>query len=40
MNWNFILNIDVNNGVYCDLRNKSAYLNMVLKKILDYIYKI
>ena len=30
INWNFIWNIDLNNGVYCDLRNKSACLNMIL----------
>ena len=29
INWNFIWNIDLNNGFYCDLRNKSAYLNTV-----------
>ena len=28
-NWNFIWNIDLNNGVYCDLRNKSACLTTV-----------
>ena len=28
--WNFIWNIELNNGFYCDLCNKSAYLNMVL----------
>ena len=31
INWNFIWNIDLNNGVYCDLRNKSACLNAVLR---------
>ena len=31
INWNFIWNIDLNNGVYCDLRNKSACLNTVLR---------
>ena len=29
INGNFIWNIDLNNGVSCDLRNKSACLNMV-----------
>ena len=28
-NWNFIWNIDLNNGVYCDLRHRSACLNTV-----------
>ena len=31
INLNFIWNIDLNNGVYCDLRNKSAYVNTVLR---------
>ena len=30
INLNFIWNIDINNGVYCDLHNKSACLNTVL----------
>ena len=30
INWNFIWNIDLNNGVYCDLHNKSGCLNTVL----------
>ena len=30
INWNFIWNTDLNNGIYCDLRNKTAYLNTVL----------
>ena len=30
INWNFIWNIDLNNGVYCDLRNKGVFLNRVL----------
>ena len=30
INWNFIWNIDLNNGVYSDLCNKSACLNTVL----------
>ena len=29
INWNFIWNIDLNNGVYWDLRNKSACLNTI-----------
>ena len=31
INWNFIWNIDLNNSVYCDLRNKCACLNTVLQ---------
>ena len=31
IHWNFIWKIDLNNGVYCDLRNKSACLNTVLR---------
>ena len=30
INWNFIWNIDLSNGVYCDVRNKSACLNTAL----------
>ena len=29
INWNYIWNIDFNNGVYCDLHNKSSCLNTV-----------
>ena len=43
INWNFIWNIELNNGVYCELRNNSACLNMVLAGfglILYFFYTI
>ena len=38
INWNFIWNIDFNNGIYCDLRNKSACRNTVLGSTPKYIH--
>ena len=35
-NWNFIWNIELNNGVYCNLRNKSACLNTELHVYQSY----